>query len=1731
MNSIKIYTGGYFNEYPIKHNSTVIGINSAILSQNEDLFDTFNFFDYNGPKITTKITDPKMNALKLLNLIQMVADEYRQEIKLDEQEEKRIQSEIDELHILPEDIIVYEKDKEVKGLESRIAKLSSSSGAPIKPKKGVVVDTVDTLSLKLAEIKSELSGLKKLSADDILQIKKREGLIEKLKVPRKAKDDKLAFLDRIEKYMDENLDEDKLKCEIEVLKSKIADIIKTISANNERFELFQKIIDYLKKSEKVDFTDYPDSSQIKCEDLSGKGLGWFVNQRKQMGKDYNLENEEKKLKELSTKLDLVKTVSKIDIDDSTFNSKLDRYNYKINKINQNFRYDNVFDILSGFSIWGKTFFPSLNDGDQFIIVERHDGDFFEIYRSNDVIDLTKDKVYQFDRSTYIFSYLKTFKDFSKIKQKKIVYPVLYSPTAFEASLIDGLILYSKNANLPNYTRYYKYINDKEKVTKWINKYCALVEDRQHIYHTAPSPFITCILSNLFKEYYQIMQNTDYELEDDEYFAPDYAVNLYLDKLDEDSMKNFCSNIDSDFEKIEGENNDIKISNLIKKYITSNPDITSQAIVYILKKLKDKHSVDDIDFRFVSITSFTDPHKDTLTSTHNFYTLNYLYSKFKETFKDDLKESDDVSKFSKRFSDRLSDLNTFINYTPNQVYGLFLLEIFDDYITFKNAYYDYKKELSRKYDKTQVVIKVKQCLLDLLCAFYFYLIYEDPKISKLINYEVQFAKFNDSSIPPADSSIGLGIRPRDVKATTTENKEIKVKFLEGYQIVFGGKIDGFINYSYRERLLFLNFPDPRGIDPSPTLGDGRPMCGEVTILNFLNFLLFNKTTKQIDYTYLPDVTKANNLPLTDFYRTYTDIKKYNKDKTLISSFFDFYKHIPFKIIPGIDDKVDYSERYYSDQFWQCVYKFNKQKSSGADTIIDLGIELRVTYFNMVRVLSYVLKLPAPLDLQTIESRYSDTLFLTNALKEIMLLFNNPDVRDITSEYSLDKDPLAVPLNVVFKGGYLMLGRHSEFHLIKASKFADIAKKFNSFPTIFNNKRRFSRGKIHPYDVYSSVFLSSMKDNIFYSELNFYMLQEDDLIKFIKILNSDFEELYINPRVIKTVIQTKKFKLANLFFEKFMLSRDSFTFYFKYALDEGISVDNIMEKYFQKNLRLTYDILTLIIEKNRIDIIKNLISCGKFDKFSYFNFAAIKNQEMFNLIDSLIVDKGTFYQELLTPLFWNTTANTKDELMIGLSFIDNAVFKRLSGKIPFVHSMLHYNKIKNLEIILNKNKEAGVNFYEFMLPSDYFTKITTYSVFELIKKNWVDYSTHETKANIELMTRSCLVKLTNPKITINEAFDIIKLLCHIIEIDESIFESVFSSVSLLDVGVNFNITIDNGFNCYALINNYLTLYFYNKFAKQVSKYILQCKPVCELFIYKIDDRIFDINISKQPDDIKDIIRKMIDEYPKLFSACSAIYEPILLANMGAAWDSSDTNILKLNLTMDDLGPKRGRINPVFLITYYEKFRQVTWDSPFSWSDFVSLNDGSDELTSYIISNLLNKKKLSAAPYGSQDRNLFAQVNDSPYILALIRSYFGYHSHIITKLSSTLKKSDAKYTEEYISKNLIKVFNYALVQKSAYKPAKDKLTSVLNSLLRKFRSTEKFMFKLFKSIIKNTYYGDLSISYYGYNLKIIQSSFDNQIKWIYLSKFPDYNEKVPKTLTQKIREIGNSDLDEIRVALGMH
>jgi hypothetical protein len=210
-----------------------------------------------------------------------------------------------------------------------------------------------------------------------------------------------------------------------------------------------------------------------------------------------------------------------------------------------------------------------------------------------------------------------------------------------------------------------------------------------------------------------------------------------------------------------------------------------------------------------------------------------------------------------------------------------------------------------------------------------------------------------------------------------------------------------------KMMYYKFNDPRGDSRITNSGEGRPMCGEVTLMNFLNSMLWNATDNKLDITYFPDTTKPE---LVEFYRKNESKLNSFNTKPIYEEFFNLLKNIPFNLSTNyemIPLASNIRSRDYGDANLKTPYRYYDLKPR--TQIINTGVEFRLSYYNICRVLSYLLNLSDELSFDNIQRLDADgnlVLMPENLLQVSRVII--PAIEEATDEEIAQAERLAEEL---------------------------------------------------------------------------------------------------------------------------------------------------------------------------------------------------------------------------------------------------------------------------------------------------------------------------------------------------------------------------------------------------------------------------------------------------------------------------------------------------------------------------------------------------------------------------------------------------------------------------------------------------------------------------------------------------------------------------------------------------
>ena len=1309
--------------------------------------------------------------------------------------------------------------------------------------------------------------------------------------------------------------------------------------------LLENDVTYKKYSKIVEENNNNVSFKMLVSDSSNptepKGLGWFILQINKM--------REKVIGKIIKAMDIVKvnldSVNKIDVNKELPDAQIrEKYNnYKSNFFTEKFEENS-----EKYNSLMENILPfNIFDSQLFKPLQEYDG-----ARIKNFIVINKDNYELFRyNNTPIENYYLINEDYSFTKiepkifiEKKDYYPVFDKKNAIHSLFMEGLLCYSNKDNVLAIIKFlYKF---ESTFIDWIkNYYIYNMDTNILLIPKSPTIFKTIILAN----------------------GINYYINFYRDSYN--TIKYNFSNISNceqvlidKFNKIytNPDNNEdiIKILKLLIKEVTIDED-TIIRLIYssnIINKEKLCNFLYAISINFKLI-------KNNIISAYNFLNITYYYEILKTKFTD-----------RTNFIAELSNINYYIKMSSVNVWNLFLINMLSEVIIF---------------DKLKNDTFLSDQLFSLIFYFYIDHIF-NSSLKTLVNYKHQYKLLGISN-----------------SITLTESLSDNWDF-EKYQFLYQGlfnSLKGFEVRDYTEANLYKYFIDPRGdARAQATIGTGRPMCGEVTIMNFLNFLLYNKDTQKIDYNFLPEETNENR-ELVDFYKINTNIKKY-KNKDVAMKFFDFLKNIPFNVKKGIDDSniSNRINRDYGDNNLGSIYRYYILTED--NTKFKAGEELRVTYFNLCRVLSYILKLKDDLSNENIETNLNES-----TLKNIIAKFRNPN-KDLIKDYKLIYDTSETEIykfnqiSIRFNNVTLSLGCHSTFSIKSVS--SNIKKDIRKLiPTILNN---YYLDLLKILTIPQSIFLAIFKGTNIFSEIRFDKMLESDIIKFIDIYaNTDI--VIPNP-IIKTLID-KNYRIAlNKIFETFIITSYSKKIYLLFLLDNNISInDDKINYFFIKNYHVPLDNLLLdkLILHEYYNIINFLIE-NNILKISQWPLllSNIKTKKIFDyIIEKFKYTPKIIYKNLMLDIYSN-----KDIFYI--PYIHKSIIKQADGKgyTPLFHAILSNNYFNIEQLIKNGakldtiTKDDNKNIFNF---------IYTKKILDLVKPLYRNYDRDEI-IHLRLLESNCYNKIekfisnddsmvvSQLKIDIDDVYELLKYIISkkgndLTFINKSLtcFYSDTYFTSTIKLYANNTNDIKENIN---KIYNYLTILdMYNEsFINDEKTYYTLCVILINyLSITNINklksemiNNLFDLSYFKN---IDILYKKFYDKYILFFE--------------------TNLNIIKLKVPI-----LNSFINsPGSLYYSLSTFKKICHQHKLLTDEMLFKNfDGSTILVDYIKS--IYTRELSETYYSTYSSYNFIDMINFLYVMEIYKFDYNFE-----KLEMSSELIEENKTLSQIEKNYLNLFGFLL------------------------------------------------------------------------------------------------------------
>jgi len=925
------------------------------------------------------------------------------------------------------------------------------------------------------------------------------------------------------------------------------------------------------------------------------------------------------------------------------------------------KYNNVFNNIVPLYNYNEKFFSFL--GNDILILQKSLFDvnfnFIEIYGSDSIVS----KVFLLDEhfiiSTIPSSELNDWKNKTVFKSKEIIHPFFHKGYELSYAICESQMLMSNKTKLIDILIYYKkYLGDV--FENWFNTFGKIIEgevifnDKILIFNS----FILVEKFDLYIYFYNYIMNKDITFET---IFKNYKNFDITKEKENEIIQNILINKDN--------KNLIVLLFERMKTIIKNIDIEDEKFIYIFEYVMNEIKLEkDIQIDILNIYNFL--YKDIVYSkyfkkivaSYNFLKINYLYNEVEKSFEN-----------TEKFMTNISQLNQFIKMKFSQIY--------------KFLFIDLTQELYNYYLLNKVTTNNK-FLIVLIFYFYFNNLQSNNILKNLTNLYSQFYKFNvgkDYDFNTLESGLSHKQLIQLSTKKGSSNKNLSKFYLKlFYPSGIGSLLKGYKMISYIGKLNI--FQDPRNdINANKQTLAGRPFCGEISILNLLNFILWDKDTQKLNADYFPNTV---NPEMKSFFIKNNKIDMF-ESKDIYTEFYQFFKDIPFELRDEESNPKIYSRaRDYGDANLNCVYRYNVINKNK----IVKGTELRLSYFNICRVLSYILKLEDLKDLKDSDLKldFIQKNLNENTLKNILAKFNNPNKDKILQTYKFENkstdssEPISIystdvgVFQIKLVNSTFRFGAHSS-----ESIDVDVDKSdFSSEPLeiLLEGKKTFYDNKDGYINIPQAVYVAKMKGKEIYSEINFEKIDDDECVKFLKLLVEEENNNLPRDKIIN-IIDNGKIKSIDYLYENFdIYGTNLWSVVLRYFIKENNldKTKEYIEKYMKikHKRKLNFNFLKRFMDVITVENLKqfeNYMEDGELNlisSISYPIFNTVKNLEMLEYISNKI-DEEQYIRLYLKLNIEHDFDNLFKKYGI-LKIIQNSDYDYYSNKDTYI-KLLDYIKI--------------------------------------------------------------------------------------------------------------------------------------------------------------------------------------------------------------------------------------------------------------------------------------------------------------------------------------------------------------------------------------------------------------------------------------------------------------------------
>jgi hypothetical protein len=916
-----------------------------------------------------------------------------------------------------------------------------------------------------------------------------------------------------------------------------------------------------------------------------------------------------------------------------------------------------------------TFLKGDDKTSKYLIVEYSNRKYYEIFKNFtiwegeiNIYELLPNFTVKFlSKNTFQPAYLK---DHSQIIYKKSGY-INFGGKKYNNKLIEGnLVTDLKFVEIINY--YSKFLGNT--FDKWLSHFGSwhrgteTVGLRQFHYHYDVNILQCFTIDNSFRIYYNIFISIS-----------DAEIN---DKLNEISISSLSEEEITEFKTLFAKNLSFEnsvyafihtLDNLNKKQKINTEEAPYIILYKYFKLIED--SLDKLEAQIVYTimnSSFSKlEYNDKLIYGYNYLKINSLYRLTMDT--------DKSWPYEERFFDNIKKLNQFMKLNKNQLDLAFCIDFFEEL-------YDLKRFM--------ILTPGNQYVITLIWFLFLRQLENNPLIKKLTNLEIEFG-----TLLKKDFSNEFDFEP------------IVEKFYKSL-LNSSSLLQGYTEIKYNNRHVYRTARNPRTNEMDINI----PYCGEITLLNFFMILIYDKKTKELKSSYLPESTLQS---LKDLFSRYKNIKDLDTKESLIE-YYNIIEHINYGIVHPWDNEPSLQ-----------IYK--RASKTYHNNRFDRGLEYRLTYFNLCRAASYLLNLDGDLELRTLERNGVDE----NTLKKIIEKFKNPNITQILSSYQIVSGITSresfyngEPINVIISNVNFSLAQGHSFPTIQVEYNDKIKEILSGMHTFYDYK--WSDGGLN---ILESITISILKNQYIYSEIYFPEIDVKDSIKFFSILKEFTENYHIPKKLIKNFIIEYNEEVLDYIFNNFIIvDKDKWLLYFKFIIRKFNPIKKIKEMLpiFLKNAILKINKITgaKIISNNVIELFLKKLKKEEYIQIEEFIDISLIKNKLYNIVDIdlfkyLTRDISIFNKHNIKNYIkphLDEIINPNDKLVRKLNYEFLNLFDKTIFEYKIVYLSLYYFGIKKnnfdfIKFLISKNVD---------LPDDIFDYKESYNIDNLYKTNRMQYS---------------------------------------------------------------------------------------------------------------------------------------------------------------------------------------------------------------------------------------------------------------------------------------------------------------------------------------------------------------------------------------------------------------------------